>query len=107
MSYPQLNLFYNTTNESMDVVAQQSIKNKAQQDRVLKIFTKVCPTLLTPFDVQRVYEKTYQHTIPITSIRRSITNLCSAGKLEKTLIKRKEKLGANNCMWRLKQPKNN
>ena len=106
MTYPQLQLFYfNTTHLSSDEVAIQSAKNKAQQDRVMKIFRKlkdIEPDGLTPFDVQRDYEKQYMHSIPITSVRRCMSNLTKASFLEKTLKKRKEKLGATNYLWIIK-----
>jgi hypothetical protein len=106
MTYPQLQLFYfNTTHLSIEEVATQAAKNKAQQDKVMKIFRKlkdVATDGLTPFDVQRAYEKQYMRSIPITSVRRCISNLTKAAFLEKTLKKRKEKLGAKNYLWIIK-----
>lgn len=90
-------LFHNTINESGEKLIAHEINCKNQEDRILKIFLDV-NLRMTPFDVAEEYKKLYKE-IPITSVRRAITNLTEQNKLIKTPYMKEEKLGKPNFTW--------
>ena len=57
--------------------------------------------LWTPFEVSDYYNRWFD-PIPITSIRRAMTNLERAGKLEKTGQMKMERYGKPNHLWKVK-----
>jgi len=80
------NSFYNTINFSGKDLEEANAKVKKQEDLVLAIF-KANPNLkFSPSQMHNIFGRKYNLYPPITSIRRSITNL--AGRLE--LIKTDE-----------------
>lgn len=90
--------FYNTTGlKGFDLFRSQE-KAKKQDDIILQILREDGEEM-TPFEVNAEAEKQGYH-YPITSIRRSITNLTKEGKLEKLLIKRNGVYGQKNYTWR-------
>ena len=89
--------FYNTTNQS-GIELQISIRNaKNQAERILNIM-KHCNEPMTPFDVQQVYSSFFD-PVPITSIRRAMTNLTDENKLTKTDKQKSGIYGAPNYCW--------
>jgi hypothetical protein len=70
-----------------------------QEERILRIFA-THGGQMTPFDVCNVFNKMYQ-PIPITSVRRAITNLTKRGKLHKCDRMKKEIYGKPNYYWKL------
>jgi hypothetical protein len=89
--------YHNTLDLRGPLLDIAKIKARSQQEIILEYFTQCHDVWLTPFEVQtRVLPQA-----PITSVRRSMTNLTKAGKLRKTHVKVQEKLGAPNHKWRL------
>ena len=76
------------------------INNKNQNDKVLGIFMSE-EKALTPYEVHVIYEKNHVKT-PITSIRRSISNLTFLDKLTMTSDSRMGGFGKPNYTWKLK-----
>jgi hypothetical protein len=68
-----------------------------QESLILSIISK---RKLTPFEVLEKYEK-HNPRVPITSIRRAITNLTDRGLLEKTPNFKVERYGKTNHLWKL------
>ena len=91
--------FYNTINLYGSDLFRANDKARKQEDVVLELFKS--SKGLTPFEVD---EKLRQmgRIYPITSIRRSITNLTKEGKLVKTAIKRVGDYGQMNYVWEIK-----
>jgi hypothetical protein len=56
---------------------------------------------MTPFEVLEATQS-MGHKYPVTSVRRSISNLTKQGKLEKTSEMKKEEYGKPNYYWKLK-----
>lgn len=54
---------------------------------------------MTPFYVLDLYSKLY-HPVPITSIRRAMSNLTEQNKLIKTRNMKKEFFGKKNFLWK-------
>lgn len=96
--------FFNTTNLTGPQLTAAKKSAGNQDDRVLQFFREHFISTYTPGEVLealQLAEPAYKHT-PLTSIRRSITNLTERGYLIKTDIKRTGEYGALNYTWRLK-----
>ena len=74
------NSFYNTNNEYGTTLKNSEAKAKTQEDIILSIYMK--SKYLSASEVWNRYGR--DEFIPITSIRRGITNLCNSGHLQKT-----------------------
>lgn len=70
--------FHNTIDLVGDELEKENINCSKQEDRILKLFEGK----MSPFEVMEKYNKIYS-AIPITSVRRAITNLTERGKLIK------------------------
>ena len=86
--------FYNTINESGKELKESRFKARTQQDEVLALFQ--VHKRLTPFEVVMLGGF---DPMQITSVRRAITNLTSAGRLIKTDQIKAERLGKKNHVW--------
>lgn len=91
--------FYNTIGLTGRDLFKSEEKAKRQEDIILQVFAEDGEEM-TPFEVSRELE-TQGYEYPITSIRRSITNLTKSGKLEKTLVRRNGVYGQKNYTWRI------
>ena len=92
--------FYNTIGlQGRDLFISQE-RAKRQDDIILQIFMEDGEEM-TPFEVGEVLQR-QGYDYPITSVRRSITNLTKEGKLEKTLTKRNGVYGQKNYTWRVR-----
>lgn len=91
--------YHNTVPESGITLEAYRRRANEQDAAVLSVF-RVSPTrLFTPFEIWLSFSRKW----PLTSIRRAITNLQRAGKLEKTEFKKDGGYGRLNNCWRLKQ----
>ena len=96
------NSFYNTTNESGTQLKKNIRQAVKQDDLILNFFKKHPDKEYTPLEI---WQAVFDEATPITSVRRSITNLTKADKLEETDIKREGAHGRSNYCWRLLVPK--
>ena len=90
-------MFHNSTNLTGRDLQSAQTKARSQSEIILAYFQRLPGLWLTPFEVQILVLP----NAPITSVRRSMTDLTKAGKLRKTGIMAKEKYGALNHKWRL------
>ena len=90
--------FYNTINVSGYELDQEIKKVKTQTERVYQIL-KQCDKPMTPFDVQKVYLLLYG-SVPITSIRRAMTDLTEECKIVKTEEQKLGHYGSWNYCWK-------
>lgn len=95
--------FYNTIHENGDQLRESMRKAKTQEDKVEAFFKAFPDKSFTPFDIQ--YLGIFDDNVPITSIRRAITNLEKRNVLEKTVEKREGGYGKDNYCWKLYIPK--
>ena len=72
------NTYFNTTDQDIDFVNKRKAKNKTQEVIVYELFKS--NTTLTASDVLNMFPK----QVPITSVRRAISNLKHESKLVKT-----------------------
>lgn len=91
--------YYNTTHEADTL--KYKVKADKQDDQIIEFFRKHWQGSFTPCDI---WSKVFTPQTPITSVRRSITNLENAGMLKKTEIKRDGLYGRPNYTWRLVLP---
>jgi hypothetical protein len=90
--------YHNTNRESGEVLEASRRRTRLQQERVLVFFQDHPWETFTPDEIHRTV---FADGTPLTSVRRCMTNLTEAGKLEKTENMR---LGSFNKMvhtWRL------
>lgn len=87
--------FYNTINLDAKAIAIYSKKNTDQEERICNLMEVDKP--YSPFDIQKEYEKFFPE-VPITSIRRAMTNLTKKGLLMKVGMKQ-ERYGKPNHLW--------
>lgn len=93
--------FYNTTSESGAALQQYRTKAHTQDDFILELFKKT-GMALTPSQVWKSLFDTSR--VPITSVRRSITNLTKQGLLKNTLKKRAGHFGRPEYEWQINHP---
>lgn len=72
------NTYFNTTDQDIDFVNKRKAKNKTQEVIVYELFKS--NTTLTASEVLNMFPK----QVPITSVRRAISNLKHESKLVKT-----------------------
>lgn len=91
MAYPYR---YHDTLPGSEPIDLYEDKAKKQDHVILSFFKSNLGKAYTPFEI---WEK-MQH-VPITSVRRAITNLEKCGWLIKLNKKKPGGYGRNNCMW--------
>lgn len=96
-------VFYNTIHESGKQLSDSIKQATTQEEKVLRFFKTNPKKLFTPFDIK--YVGLFEDNVPLTSIRRAITNLEGKGLLEKTEEKREGGYGKYNYCWKLFVPK--
>ena len=95
-------MYYNTNNESGDTLKSSKTKTLNQENLVLHVFKTNPKINLSPDDVQGVLVDDFQAAFPITSIRRSITNLTNSNKLKKTNKMKQGVWGKKTHTWILR-----
>ncbi len=88
---------HNTTHETKPVLGDLRQRAADQQDAILAVFRRWPDRSLTPDDIAANVNDRW----PITSIRRAITNLTTAGYLIKTDRKKTGHYGRPCYCWRL------
>lgn len=89
--------YFNTTSQSLEYAEQRVAKNKTQEEIVLGIFEEY--KKLSASQVLSLYPK----NIPLTSIRRAISNLKFDYKLEKLAETRKGIYNAPEHLFRISE----
>lgn len=77
----QISLYFNTTNLTGQDLMYSLNMAKNQNDKILMFFRKHRALSFSPSEVHR---EIFTESVPITSVRRSITNLTKANDLIKT-----------------------
>ena len=88
-------MFFNTTNETNPDLTEYRQKALNQDERVLELFRARIQASYTPSEVlSAAFDRT-----PITSVRRSMSNLTDEGRLVKTDGKREGIYGRPEHVW--------
>ena len=92
--------YHNTNKESGKTLISSKTKANKQELKVLKFFESNDNTnSYSPEDI--LDQVDFGRTIPITSVRRAITNLTNAGYLKKTQLMKKGKFGKQIHTWKI------
>ena len=91
---------HNTTRESDQQLADYEERAITQEDRILEYFARNWHTEISPSRVQRYL----MPNVPLTSVRRAITNLTTQGRLERTEKKVDGAYGRPEYCWRYAGP---
>tara|TARA_Y100000310_G_scaffold158698_1_gene158128 strand:+ start:32 stop:361 length:330 start_codon:yes stop_codon:yes gene_type:complete len=92
--------YYNTLNENAEDSKTSKIKAKKQKDQILAIYKHTLRPM-TPAEIWEGYGYKNRN-VPLTSIRRAITNLEAEGLLNKTDIQKPGVYGKMNYCWEYK-----
>lgn len=88
--------YYDTTGVSAENQQKFEAAAQKQDDRILTIFKSNPTYLFTPFDIHFMMP-----SVPLTSVRRSISNLTEQKLLVKTGTKKMGSYGRENLTWKL------
>ncbi len=92
--------FYNTIGEQGEELENSRNNAKSQEEKILHFFRfQHRYSYLTPFEVQYYV----MPSVPITSVRRAMTNLTKKGYLRKMATQKRERWGKYNYTWRLNE----
>jgi Fe2+ or Zn2+ uptake regulation protein len=93
--------YFNTTGASGAELAQHTAAASKQSERVVSLFREQRPRSLSPSEVHRLLGGDRQFG-PLTSVRRSITDLTTLGVLERTTDKVRGPFGHREYLWKLR-----
>jgi len=94
--------YYNTTRQKGEQLKVAWKKTKTQDDKVMEYFYehgKATPSEVWFHFIKHEHHGEILNAVPITSIRRSITNLTSSNLLSKTDNKREGVYGRPEYVW--------
>ena len=91
-------MYHNTTESTGTELRTYQDKAKAQDERILA-FLKEDPT--RPITPSAALNWIFKGEVPITSVRRALTNLTDRGELVKTNVQVKGPYGRPEFVWRL------
>ena len=90
-------MFYNTIDLKGSELQDALQKTEVNKERIY-LLLKYLKGYYTPFQVQAQYNRLFKE-IPITSVRRALTDLTNEGRLKKSDRMKVEKYGAKNHLW--------
>jgi hypothetical protein len=99
--------YYNTTNENGATLKESRKKAKTQDELVLEYFKNHDNLGATPervlrhFKIMETLSDSKWHNTPITSVRRSFSNLKNKGLIKKTELLIEGDFGKNIHVWKL------
>lgn len=88
--------YYNTTDQRSDVLLKYHSKAKSQEDFILGLFQKK-----GSMSASEVFKQMPSNYVPITSVRRAITNLKNEGKIRMTDRRVKGMYGRDESVYEL------
>lgn len=89
-------MYFNTTNERGQQLNDSRLKVATQNEIVLTYFKAHKARFLSPSDV---WQNCFNGSVPLTSVRRAITNLERSGMLKKTDVKIPGIYGKDTYTW--------
>lgn len=100
-------MFYNTNEENGATLQESRKKAKTQDQTVLEYFKNHDQLGVTPerclrhFKIMEKLSESKWHNTPVTSIRRSFSNLKNQGLIQKTELTIEGDFGKNVHVWKL------
>lgn len=92
-----MNDYYNTTLLMGEDLLKEIANAKGQNEKILLFFKNHPINYYTP---AQICEKVFSNSIPVTSVRRAITNLTDEGILIKTDKQKPGNYGKLNYCWK-------
>ena len=92
--------YYNTTKETPAELIVSKAKAYTQEEAIMDLFFDRSVIHMTPSDVWHIYSEEFKN-VPITSIRRALTNLTNRQQLVKSDLTRMGPYGKKEYCWRL------
>jgi len=93
--------YYNTNSEVGLELRTSKEKSFLQQNRILSYFQTFPQDTFTP---EEVWQAVFDPYVPLTSVRRAITNLTEVGKLVKTDVFKVSSFGKRCHCWKAAAP---
>ena len=90
----------------MEELKNELANTRKQEEFIEKVFLHNHKALLSPSKVHEIYNKYIQKKVPITSIRRAMTDLTEKGVLRKTSVTAIGIFGKKEFCWCLKSNDN-
>lgn len=90
--------YYNTNKEYGAELTRSTATALGQEEKIISYFKRHPSAQLTPFDVCNLV---FNQSVPVTSVRRAMTNLADKNILKKTDAMRIGKYGKKNHTWKL------
>ncbi len=90
-------MYYNTNNLTGSALKAAKQKAISQEETIHRIMKG--KGWLTPFEVHKIFKNRFSE-IPITSVRRTLTDLVNLGKAMKSKDLTMEKYGRPNYKWK-------
>lgn len=91
--------YYNTNREVGSTLMESRATARTQQERILEYFQIFNRSRFSPHEIR---DNVFENIIPLTSVRRAMTNLTDAGYLEKTIFMKEGSYGKQVHTWRLR-----
>ncbi len=91
-------MYHNTTEQSGPLLRDYQDKANTQEHRILDFFEAYKAGAFSPSEV---WQHVFQRSVPITSVRRGISELTDMGKLSKTDKQVKGEYGRPEYKWTL------
>lgn len=95
-------MFYNTIDLSGEKLKDALDNNLKQEEFVLEVFSRNPLALISPSEMMGIYNKYYGKNVPLTSIRRAMTDLTEKNKLRKTSVMKEGMYGKDEHCWCLR-----
>jgi len=84
-----MNSYYNTNNESGATLKDSIKKASSQEERIARFYSPI----KTLFTAEEAHQSLFKGDVPLTSVRRAITNLTKQGSFVKTTTMKVGKYG--------------
>jgi hypothetical protein len=88
--------YYNTTGMSGRELQEAEGKASTQEDRIIAFYETASSFLYTPSEICK---HVFDSSVPLTSVRRAMTNLTDQGRLVKSIKKREGIYGRMEHCW--------
>lgn len=93
--------YYNTVQTAGAELREYRQKAQRQEERILHWFKTSDQFFYTPSEIHLIV---FDRSVPLTSVRRAMTNLSTELKLVKSTKKRKGPFGRMEFCWRINRP---
>ncbi len=91
--------YFNTSNEEGRTLKRYQVQADSQEAKIIAWYTRASGFLYTPSEIRK---HVFDDTVPLTSVRRAMSNLTSDRALVKTDQKHAGPYGRRECCWRRK-----